>query len=156
CSSSSSSPRSGAPRSSCISAQRTEELTSTSVQPAWRCRYESLPGWSRSKLWCACLIRDTLRPPPTMNGISCSMRVVLPLPDPPAKPKIFISVILVPVERDGLDQGAHGEARPQGKLLGRAPGDARAQHGAADRNRHVDRAAAVVRPDRGDRALQHV
>ena len=31
-------------------AQRIAEVTSTSVQPACRCRHESLPGWSTSKL----------------------------------------------------------------------------------------------------------
>jgi hypothetical protein len=31
-------PGSGAPRNSCISAQRRDEVTSTSVQPAWRWR----------------------------------------------------------------------------------------------------------------------
>ena len=39
-----------APRSSCISTQRREELTSTSVLPACRWRYESFPGWSTSNV----------------------------------------------------------------------------------------------------------
>ena len=41
---------SGAPRSSCISAQRLAEEISTSVAPAWRWVCESLPGLSTSKL----------------------------------------------------------------------------------------------------------
>ena len=37
---------------------------------------------------------DTRSPPPTKRGISFSMSVVLPLPDQPAKPKIFTGAIL--------------------------------------------------------------
>src|SRR5437870_2248524 len=50
-----------APRSSCISTQRRDEVTRTSAAPAWRWRHESLPGWSTSNVWCACLISDTAR-----------------------------------------------------------------------------------------------
>src|SRR6185295_6682185 len=35
---------SGEPRSSCISTQRRDDVTRISLAPAWRCRYESLPG----------------------------------------------------------------------------------------------------------------
>src|SRR5581483_10546673 len=87
----SSSVGSGAPRSSCMITQRFCELTRTSVQPACLWRYESLPGWSTSKLWCACLISETTRPFLTRRGTICSMRVVLPLPDQPVMPKIFIA-----------------------------------------------------------------
>jgi hypothetical protein len=78
-----------APRSSCIRTQRRDEVTRISAAPAWRWRYESLPGWSTSNVWWACLISDTRSPAPTKRGISFSIRVVLPLPDHPAKPKIF-------------------------------------------------------------------
>src|ERR671937_402611 len=80
---------SAAPRNSCISTQRRDEVTSTSAAPAWRCRYESLPGWSTSNVWCACLMSDTRSPEPAKRGMSFSMSVVLPLPDQPAKPKTF-------------------------------------------------------------------
>ncbi len=46
--SSSSRVGSGTPRNSCIRAQRRDELTRTSPQPASRWRCESLPGWSTS------------------------------------------------------------------------------------------------------------
>ena len=36
--------------------------STTSKAPAWRCRHESLPGWSMSKSWCACLTTDTRCP----------------------------------------------------------------------------------------------
>src|SRR5436190_13491877 len=80
------------PRSSCISTQRRDEVTSTSLAPAWRWRYESLPGWSTSNVWCACLISDTRRPRRDKIGISFSINVVLPLPDQPAKPIVFIGL----------------------------------------------------------------
>ena len=53
-------------------------------------RQESFPGVSTSKLWCACLMSETRRPCFTKRGMSFSTSVVLPLPDQPAKPKIFI------------------------------------------------------------------
>jgi hypothetical protein len=43
-----------------------------------------------SKLWCACLISDTASPFITKRGMSCSMSVVLPLFDQPAKPNTFM------------------------------------------------------------------
>src|SRR5205085_3888982 len=63
---------------------------STSAAPAWRWRYESLPGWSTSNVWWACLMSDTRSPRSTKRGISFSMSVVFPLPDQPAKPKVFM------------------------------------------------------------------
>src|SRR5207245_11732193 len=43
-----------------------------------------------AKLGCACWIIDTLRPRLTKRGMSCSISVVLPLPDHPANPNTFI------------------------------------------------------------------
>ena len=48
--------------------------------------WESLPGWSRSKLWWACLIVETLKPLRLSSGMSLTISVVLPAPLHPAKP----------------------------------------------------------------------
>ena len=86
CDRSSGSAASGAPRSSCISAQRLPELISTSVAPAIRWLCESLPGWSRSKPEWACLSVETRKPRPTSAGITLVSSVVLPDPLQPASP----------------------------------------------------------------------
>ena len=50
---------SGAPRSSWITAQRRAVASTTSSAPASRWRQVSLPGWSRSTSWWACLTVET-------------------------------------------------------------------------------------------------
>src|SRR5204863_7416928 len=84
---------SAAPRSSCISAQRLPEDTSTSVAPDGRCTQESLPGTSTSKLWWACLITETPRPWPSKCGMTRASSVVLPAPLHPARPITFILIL---------------------------------------------------------------
>src|SRR5471032_1418903 len=65
-----------------------------------------------SKSWCACLMTDTRRPRFTSRGISCSMSVVFPLPEYPAKPNTFIAPfrsdvkIMVCMLDDGYAQAA--------------------------------------------------
>src|SRR5262245_29579720 len=48
--------------------------------------WESLPGWSTSKAWWACLSVDTLSPRATMRGMTLARSVVLPEPLQPASP----------------------------------------------------------------------
>src|SRR5215472_14664741 len=48
--------------------------------------WESLPGWSTSKAWWACLSVDTLSPRATIRGMTLARSVVLPEPLQPARP----------------------------------------------------------------------
>jgi hypothetical protein len=82
-------------------------MSRISLAPASRWRQESLPGLSTSKAWWVCLMTDTLRPRPVMQGITCSISVVLPEPDQPAKPNTFIVSVSVAT-------GAAGSAPPSG------------------------------------------
>src|SRR5262249_50392056 len=77
---------SGSSRNSCRIAHRLADEMITSVAPAARWKNESLPGWSRSKPWWACLSVDTLMPRAMRHGISLVTRVVLPEPLQPARP----------------------------------------------------------------------
>src|SRR5258708_15763677 len=61
-------------------AQRRLETIATSLAPACRCSQESLPGWSVSKSWCACLTVATFRPRLINTGITLVTSVVLPEP----------------------------------------------------------------------------
>src|SRR6516162_9355543 len=74
------------PRSSWTRAQRFAELTRTSLAPTMRWVWESLPGWSTSKAWWACLSVDTLSPRTTRRGMTLARSVVLPEPLQPARP----------------------------------------------------------------------
>src|SRR5262245_29755746 len=67
-------------------AQRLADEITTSVAPEARWKNESLPGWSRSKPWWACLSVDTLIPRAIRRGISLVINVVLPEPLQPARP----------------------------------------------------------------------
>src|SRR5690606_18397036 len=73
-----------------ILASRRLEATTTSKAPAWRCRQESLPSWSMSNAWCACLTTETRRPASRSRAMSCSTSVVLPEPEYPQNPTTFI------------------------------------------------------------------
>jgi hypothetical protein len=63
-----------------ILGRRRFDAMTTSKAPAWRCRHESLPSWSMSNSWCACLTTETRRPA-RRSCDSCSTSVVLPDPE---------------------------------------------------------------------------
>src|ERR1043165_8082147 len=89
---------------------------------------------------------DTRSPPPTKLGISFSMRVVFPLPDQPAKPKIFTAVIL------GRRSAARA-ARPGGAAQAvLAEGDAAPERGVEVEIEDAERPAGSV----GGGGLEHL
>src|SRR6516164_4764817 len=102
---------SGASRSSCTMAQRRNEPTTTSVAPAMRWVWESLPGRSMSNEWWACLTVDTVSPRATMRGITLANSVVLPEPLQPARP------IMRMQHHSKLLRGLHGAAPRSGRDL---------------------------------------
>ena len=103
CANSAGATGSASPRSSCTTAHRFADPTSTSVAPAIRWLCESFPGRSMSKLWCACLTVDTFSPRATMRGMTLARRVVLPEPLQPARPMMRM--------RHYSRVPAHGEGR---------------------------------------------
>ena len=63
---------------------------------------------------------ETERPQPTNRGISFSMSVVLPLPDQPAKPKIFMGRNLYQ-EHLATGERQHDGEDPAHQRIGEAP-----------------------------------
>ena len=61
--------------------RRRFDAMTTSNAPAWRWRHESLPSWSMSNSWCACLTTETRWPARRRRAMSCSTSVVLPEPE---------------------------------------------------------------------------
>src|SRR6266566_3527885 len=68
-----------------------------------------------SKAWWACLTVDTVTPRETSSGISKVIRVVLPLPLQPARPKIRIVAQPTASPHLGLDD--HRRNVPLGQML---------------------------------------
>src|SRR5580704_16409769 len=95
-------------------AQRRLDTIATSLAPACRCSQESLPGWSVSNSWCACLTVATFRPRLTSTGITLVTSVVLPEPLQPARP-IMRMPALYGVHAERANTGAGGIVAQRGK-----------------------------------------
>src|SRR5262245_11860987 len=96
-------------------------------------------------------------PRATNSGISFSISVVLPLPDHPANPNIFMTawILSVAIERHRLDQRVNVEPRRKPQLLGGTLRDARTQQCRSHRERDVDDSAHRG-ANRRDPGAQHV
>ena len=106
----------GAPRSSCSSAQRTPDVTSTSLQPAVRWRCESFPCWSRSNEWCACLTSETVRPlrDEARNDLLDQRRLAAPRPSRKSEDCASSLASAVRVETRGVASQRNGRLHGRG------------------------------------------